>query len=248
VDTYIEIIDLIKASEQTVILTGAGVSTESGLPDFRSDNGFWTKNKPIQFNEFVASEEKQRLSWQRNIELHNLLKDITPNIGHKFVAKVINKKKRNLLITQNIDGLHQKSGVPNNKIIEIHGSAIEAKCIECKEKQNILDFHAAVKKKISLPKCSKCDGIVKVATISFGQPMNKSDMASASKISSECDLMMVMGSSLQVMPAGQLPSLAMQSGSKVIIFNREKTSYDSFADIVINDELKNICSKLIKEI
>ena len=130
-DTYIEIIDLIKASEQTVILTGAGVSTESGLPDFRSDNGFWTKNKPIQFNDFIASQEKQRLSWQRNIELHNLLKDITPNIGHKFVAKVINKKKRNLLITQNIDGLHQKSGVPNNKIIEIHGSAIEAKCIEC---------------------------------------------------------------------------------------------------------------------
>ena len=247
-NTFNEIIRLVKASNRIVILTGAGISTESGLPDFRSDNGFWTKNKPIQFNEFVASEEKQRLSWQRNIELHNVLKDITPNIGHKFVAKVINKKKRNFLITQNIDGLHQKSGVPNNKIIEIHGSAIEAKCIECEEKQNILDFHAAIKKKISLPKCSKCNGIVKVATISFGQPMNKSDMASASKISSECDLMMVMGSSLQVIPAGQLPSLAMQSRSKVIIFNREKTSYDSFADIVVNDELKNICSKLIKEI
>ena len=157
-------------------------------------------------------------------------------------------KKENFLITQNIDGLHQKSGIPNNKIIEIHGSAIEAECIECEEKQNIFDFHAAIKKKISLPKCSKCNGIVKVATISFGQPMNKSDMANASKISSECDLMMVMGSSLQVMPANQLPSLAMQSGSKVVIFNREKTSYDSFADIVINDELKNICSKLIKEI
>ena len=146
-DTYIEIINLIKASEQTVILTGAGVSTESGLPDFRSDNGFWTKNKPIQFNDFVASEEKQRLSWKRNIELHNLLKDITPNIGHMFVAKVINKKKKNFLITQNIDGLHQKSGIPNNKIIEIHGSAIEAECIECEEKQNIFDFHAAIKKK-----------------------------------------------------------------------------------------------------
>ena len=247
-DTYSKIIDLIKASEQTVILTGAGVRTESGLPDFRSDNGFWTKNKPIQFNDFVASEEQQMLSWERNIELHALLKNTAPNIGHKFIAKVINKKNRNFLITQNIDGLHQKSGIPDNKIIEIHGSAIEAKCIECEEKQNILDFHAAIKKKISLPKCSKCDGIVKVATISFGQPMNKSDMASASKISSECDLMIVMGSSLQVMPAGQLPSLAMQSGSKVIIFNREKTSYDSFADIVINDELKNICSKLIKEI
>ena len=146
-DTYSEIIDLIKASKQTVILTGAGVSTESGLPDFRSDNGFWTKNKPIQFDDFVASEEKQMLSWKRNIELHALLKNTAPNIAHKFIAKVVNKKKGNFLITQNIDGLHQKSGVPNNKIIEIHGSAIEAKCIECEEKQNILDFHAAVKKK-----------------------------------------------------------------------------------------------------
>ena len=196
----------------------------------------------------MLNEEKQRLSWERNIELHSLLKKIKPNIGHAFVEKIINMQKNNFLITQNIDGLHQKSGIPRNKIIEIHGNAIEAECLECGAKQDITDFHEAIKNKISLPKCAKCNGIVKVATISFGQPMNKSDMASASKISSECDLMMVMGSSLQVMPAGQLPSLAMQSGSKVVIFNREKTSYDSFADIVINDELKNICSKLIKEI
>ena len=148
-DTYSKIINLIKASKQTVILTGAGVSTESGLPDFRSNNGFWTKKKPIQFDDFVASEEKQMLSWERNIELHALLKNTAPNIGHKFVAKVVNNKKENFLITQNIDGLHQKSGVPNNKIIEIHGSAIEAKCIECEEKKNIVDFHAAIKQKIS---------------------------------------------------------------------------------------------------
>ena len=247
-NTFNEIIRLIKASERTVILTGAGISTESGLPDFRSNDGFWTKNKPIQFNEFLLSEEKQRLSWERNIELHSLLKNIKPNIGHAFVEKIIRLQKKNFLITQNIDGLHQKSGISKNKIIEIHGSAIEAACLECEAKQNILDFHDAIKSKIPLPKCSVCGGVVKVATISFGQPMNDIDMMHASKIVEESDLMIVMGSSLKVLPAGKLPNLAMQSGSKLIILNREKTRYDSSADIVINDELQNICSKLVEEL
>jgi NAD-dependent deacetylase len=248
VNTFNEIIKLVKASKSTVILTGAGISTESGLPDFRSDNGFWTKNKPIQFNEFLQSEEKQRLSWERNIELHSLLKNIKPNLGHVFVEKITGLQKSNFLITQNIDGLHQKSGVPRNKIIEIHGSAIEAACLECAAKQNILDFHDAIKLEDPLPKCTFCGGVVKVATISFGQPMNEMDMMHASKIVEESDLMIVMGSSLKVLPAGKLPNLAMQSGSKLIILNREKTRYDQSADIVINDELQNICSKLIDEL
>jgi NAD-dependent deacetylase len=248
VNTFNEIIKLVKASKSTVILTGAGISTESGLPDFRSDNGFWTKNKPIQFNEFLQSEEKQRLSWERNIELHSLLKNIKPNLGHMFVEKITSLQKSNFLITQNIDGLHQKSGVSRNKIIEIHGSAIEAACLECAAKQNILDFHDAIKLEDPLPKCTFCGGVVKVATISFGQPMNEMDMMHASKIVEESDLMIVMGSSLKVLPAGKLPNLAMQSGSKLIILNREKTRYDQSADIVINDELQNICSKLIDEL
>ena len=247
-NTFNEIIKLVKASKSAVILTGAGISTESGLPDFRSDNGFWTKNKLIQFNEFLQSEEKQRLSWERNIELHSLLKNIKPNLGHMFVEKITSLQKSNFLITQNIDGLHQKSGVPRNKIIEIHGSAIEAACLECAAKQNILDFHDAIKLEDPLPKCTFCGGVVKVATISFGQPMNEMDMMHASKIVEESDLMIVMGSSLKVLPAGKLPNLAMQSGSKLIILNREKTRYDQSADIVINDELQNICSKLIDEL
>ena len=246
-NTFNEIIKLVKTSKGTVILTGAGISTESGLPDFRSDNGFWAKNKPIQFNEFLLSEEKQRLSWERNIELHSLLKNIEPNLGHMFVEKIIGLQKNNFLITQNIDGLHQKSGVPKNKIIEIHGSAINAACLECEAKQNILDFHDAIKFQGPLPKCTVCGGVVKVATISFGQPMNEMDMMHASKIVEESDLMIVMGSSLKVLPAGKLPNLAMQSGSKLIILNREKTRYDQSADIVINDELQNICGKLIDE-
>jgi NAD-dependent deacetylase len=238
VSTFLEIIKLVKASKQTVILTGAGISTESGLPDFRSNDGFWAKNKPIQFNEFLLSEEKQRLSWERNIELHSLLEKILPNIGHAFVEKITNMKKNNFLI----------SGISDNKIIEIHGSAINAACLECDAKQNILDFHDAIKLNSPLPKCNNCGGVVKVATISFGQPMNEMDMMHASNIVEECDLMIVMGSSLKVLPAGKLPNIAMQTGSKLIILNRDKTRYDVNADIVINDELKNICCRLMQEL
>ena len=247
-NTFNKIIKLIKTSKKTIVLTGAGISTESGLPDFRSKDGFWTKNKPIQFQDYLDDEEKQRLSWSRNIELHKILKEINPNIGHAFVEKVINFKRENFLITQNIDGLHQRSGIQEDKIIEIHGNAIEAKCLNCEKKANILDFHAAIKTNNPLPKCLNCNGIVKVATISFGQPMNENDMLKATKISSECELMIVMGSSLSVMPAGQIPNLAIQSGAKLVILNREETIYDAMADIVINDELKNICGKLIDKI
>ena len=247
-NTFNKIIELIKTSKKTIVLTGAGISTESGLPDFRSKDGFWTKNKPIQFQDYLGDEGKQRLSWSRNIELHKILKEISPNIGHAFVEKVINFSKENFLITQNIDGLHQRSGIQEDKIIEIHGNAIEAKCLNCEKKAKIIHFHEAIKTNNPLPKCLNCNGVVKVATISFGQPMNESDMLKATKISSECELMIVMGSSLSVMPAGQIPNLAIQSGAKLVILNREETIYDAMADIVINDELKNICEKLIDKI
>ena len=243
-NTFNEIIKLIKASKGTVILTGAGISTESGLPDFRSDNGFWTKNQPIQFKEFLMDEEQRRLSWLRNLELHKLLANLSPNSGHKLVQRIVSLKKNNALITQNIDGLHQKAGVKEDQIIEIHGNATKAACLSCFKENSIELLHNAVVKNLELPPCEYCSGIVKVATISFGQPMNERDMIKASDISIECDLMIVMGSSLKVMPAGKIPEQARLSGAKLVILNREKTPYDDIADVVINDELKNICSTL----
>ena len=241
-----KIIDLIKSSSKTVVLTGAGISTESGLPDFRSDNGFWSKNQPIQFKDFLRDQDQRRLSWSRNIELHKLLEKITPNSGHEFVKNIISLNRNNILITQNIDGLHQQSGITEDQIIEIHGSAKKAACLNCFQVNAIKNFHDAIIRDLELPECSNCNGIVKVATISFGQPMNEQDMIKASNFSKECDLMVVMGSSLKVMPAGKIPEIAISSSANLIILNREKTSYDTKADIVINDELKNICSKLNK--
>ena len=239
-----KIIDLIRSSSKTVLLTGAGISTESGLPDFRSDNGFWTKNQPIQFKEFLMDKEQRRLSWLRNLELHKLLANLSPNSGHKLVQRIVSLKKNNALITQNIDGLHQKAGVKEDQIIEIHGNATKAACLSCFKENSIELLHNAVVKNLELPPCEYCSGIVKVATISFGQPMNERDMIKASDISIECDLMIVMGSSLKVMPAGKIPEQARLSGAKLVILNREKTPYDDIADVVINDELKNICFTL----
>jgi NAD-dependent deacetylase len=239
-----EIADLIASSSKIAVLTGAGISTESGLPDFRSDSGFWKNNEPIQFSSFIKDERQRRLSWARNIELHKLLEKIAPNSGHELVKKIISLNKDNILITQNIDGLHQQLGMSQDQIIEIHGNARRAACLDCYHINNIDSFHASVNQDLELPLCSSCGGIVKVATISFGQPMREEDMIKASNASKTCDLMLVIGSSLKVMPAGKIPGIAINSGAKVVILNREKTRYDSKADIVINDELKNICSKL----
>jgi NAD-dependent deacetylase len=184
------------------------------------------------------------LSWTRNIELHKLLEKIAPNSGHELVKKIISLNKANILITQNIDGLHQQTGMNQDQIIEIHGNAKRAACLDCYKINNIQSFHNSINEDLKLPVCSSCGGIVKVATISFGQPMKEEDMMKASDASKACDLMLVIGSSLKVMPAGKMPGLAITSGAKVVILNRDKTRYDSKADVVVNDELENICSEL----
>ena len=162
----------------------------------------------------------------------------------EYEKKIISLNKENILITQNIDGLHQQSGMNQNQIIEIHGNAKRAACLDCYKINDIQSFHDSINKDLKLPVCSSCGGIVKVATISFGQPMKEEDMMKASDASKACDLMLVIGSSLKVMPAGKIPGLAITSGAKVVILNRDKTRYDSKADVVVNDELENICSEL----
>ena len=138
-----ELANLIKNSNRAIILTGAGISTDSGLPDFRSDNGFWKSNKPIYFNDFIKNEQSRILSWKRNIELNNLLEKINPNDGHRFVSKLLDLNEDNFLITQNIDGLHQRVFQKNTNIIEIHGNATSAKCLECEKEYSLKIFHQA---------------------------------------------------------------------------------------------------------
>ena len=203
---------LINESNNIVIFTGAGISTESGIPDFRSPGGIWTKMKPIMFQDFISSEKWQLESWRRKFVIDKDINIAKPNIGHKVIAKLYNKNKISYIITQNIDNLHHDSGIPADKIIELHGNSTYAKCLNCNKKYELNYIKEFLEKKDNNysipPKCIECNGIIKSATISFGQPMPVNEMQIAEKASIECDLFIVIGSSLKVYPAAGLPILA----------------------------------------
>ncbi len=229
---------LLEESENIVFLTGAGISTNSGIPDFRSDNGFWKSNKPIMFRDFLNSHSARQLSWERNIALNETIERIKPNKGHLFVKEVLDKKE-GYVITQNIDGLHHRSGVNKDRIIEVHGNATKAKCLDCEKELSIKPFHNAVSNNKEIPNCPTCFGLVKVATISFGQPMNMDDFEKSKDKIIESDILIVLGSSLQVQPVASLPAFAIQNGKKLIIINNDPTNYDKYAEVCINED---ICS------
>ena len=232
-----ELAQLIQSSRRTVVFTGAGASTESGIPDFRSPGGIWTKMQPIEFQEYLSDPEARRLSWQRRLEMEETWKTVKPNDGHRAVAKLVARGMVSHVITQNIDALHQMSGVPGDRVIELHGNTRHAKCLECKRRVEIADVLAHFKAHGDAPDCAACGGLIKTATISFGQPMPEDEMARARAASLDCDLMLVLGSSLAVYPAAGFPLLAMRNGARLAIVNRDETPQDRFADLIIHDEI-----------
>ena len=233
----------IENSSNIVVFTGAGISTESGIPDFRSPTGIWKKYQPIEFSDFLSSETVRVEAWRRKID-KNISKAM-PNIGHMAIAKLVESGKVKNVITQNIDNLHQESGIPNDIIIELHGNTTYAKCLDCGFKYNLSKIMKEFKETNKPPYCDLCSGIVKAATISFGQAMPEKEMILSQECSLSCDLFITIGSSLQVYPAAGFPILAKKNGSKLIILNREKTDLDIYADLVINDEIGSFLSKNI---
>ena len=230
--------DLIAAAERVVIFTGAGISTESGIPDFRSPGGIWTRYKPIMFDDFMSSREMRRETWRRKIETDKTMTVAEPNRGHAAVASLVSRGKCNAVITQNIDGLHQVSGVPDEMVIELHGNSTYAKCLDCGTRMEIKPILADFARDETLPECPSCGSeYVKTATISFGQAMPEAEMRRAEIATNNCDLMIAIGSSLQVYPAAGFPILAKKIGAKMAILNREATDLDSYADLVVNDEI-----------
>jgi NAD-dependent deacetylase len=228
---------MIGASERMVVFTGAGISTESGIPDFRSPGGIWTKNRPIDFGEFISSEETRRESWRRKFNLDPTMRQARPNAGHKAIAQWVENGKISAVITQNIDGLHQVSGVPDEQVIEIHGNATYATCLDCAERYELEPIRARFEIDETLPLCTRCNGIIKTATISFGQAMPEQAMMLAQEESCACDLFMTIGSSLVVYPAAGLPLLAQRAGASLVILNRDPTDQDTVADLVLNLEI-----------
>jgi NAD-dependent deacetylase len=236
---------MLRDARRVVVFTGAGISTESGIPDFRSPGGIWTRMAPIDFRDFVASAEMRREAWRRRFAMEESFAAARPNAGHRAVAQLVARGKASCVITQNIDNLHQDSGVPEDGVIEIHGNTRYAKCLDCGARMELAPIRAHFEAHGEPPDCASCGGIVKTATISFGQAMPELEMARAEKATLECDLFLVLGSSLVVYPAAGFPLLAKRNGARLVIVNREATEQDEYADLVIHDSIGAVMAKAV---
>jgi NAD-dependent deacetylase len=225
---------MLRDSRRAVVFTGAGISTESGIPDFRSPGGIWTRMAPIDFDDFLKSAEMRREAWRRRFAMEETLAAAEPNEGHRVVAALVAAGKVAHVITQNIDNLHQQSGVPNGQVIELHGNTRYAKCLDCGERFELAPIRGHFEAHGEVPDCASCGGLLKTATISFGQAMPELEMARAEQATLASDLFIVLGSSLVVYPAAGFPRLAKRSGAKLVIVNREVTEQDEIADLTIH--------------
>jgi NAD-dependent deacetylase len=228
--------DSIAASHSIVGFTGAGISTESGIPDFRSPDGVWARNRVIEYEEFVSSRAGRIEYWRQKIESWPAMREAKPNAGHLAFVELERRGKLRAMITQNIDGLHQRAGQSPGLVIELHGTTVEASCLSCGYRIPIDEAIGRVQAGDPAPNCEKCGGYLKPATISFGQAMPKRGLARAFEVSRRCQVFLAVGSSLVVYPAALLPLTAKQSGARLIIINRTPTPLDELADLVLREE------------
>jgi NAD-dependent deacetylase len=236
---------LLDASRRAVVFSGAGISTESGIPDFRSPGGIWTQMKPILFQDFIASAELRREAWRRRFGSDAVMRAAQPNRGHRAVARLVREGKLAAVITQNIDGLHQASGIPEDQVIELHGNTTYATCLDCAARYEIEECRAAFERDGDVPDCARCGGLVKTATISFGQSMPEGPMLRAREAVLAADLCLVLGSSLVVYPAAGFPEMAKRRGARLVILNREETPLDDIADLVIHQGIGDVLGAVV---
>ncbi|RYY99000.1 MAG: NAD-dependent deacetylase [Alphaproteobacteria bacterium] len=232
-----QLADELKRSSRIVVFTGAGISTESGIPDFRSPGGVWSKMKPIYFQEFVSSEARRREAWTRVYSGAAGWVGKAPNQGHFAVARLAASGRCAAVITQNVDNLHQASGVADGQVVELHGNASYATCLKCGLRHELEELRPVFEVEGRIPTCRDCGGLVKTATISFGQQMPEEPMMRAEAETQLCDLFLVLGSSLVVTPAALFPVKAKQHGARLVILNRDPTPLDEIADLVLNEEI-----------
>jgi NAD-dependent protein deacetylase/lipoamidase len=239
-----ELARYLNAARRAVVFTGAGVSTESGIPDFRSPGGVWSKMKPILFRDFVNSPGARQEAWGRVFNRTAGWTGAKPNAGHFGVTALVNQGKVITIITQNVDNLHQDAGAPLDKVIELHGNASYAKCLDCGRRHELSDLEMPWRRGEEIV-CLHCAGLLKTATISFGQSMPEDEMRRATEAARACDLFLVLGSSLVVYPAAGLPIEAKRHGAKLIIVNREPTELDHHADLVLHAEIGPLMSETL---
>ena len=236
---------LIKDADRIVPFTGAGISTECGIPDFRSPGGLWSKNRPIPFQDFVASAAMRDESWRRRFAIEETFARAEPGRGHRALATLYHSGKVPAVVTQNIDNLHQMSGIEAKDVVELHGNTTYATCLDCAKRYDV----SWVKEKFEAagehtPDCS-CGGYIKTATISFGQAMPVDAMQRAEQLAKSCDLFLAVGSSLVVWPAAGFPLMAKRNGASLVIINREPTEFDELADLVVRHDIGDVLAPFI---
>ncbi|SDD38384.1 SIR2 family NAD-dependent protein deacylase [Belnapia rosea] len=231
---------MIADAGRIVVFSGAGISTESGIPDFRSPGGVWEQMKPIMFQDFLASAELRRESWRRRFAADARLRAAEPNRGHRAVARLVREGKVTDVITQNIDGLHQASGIPDAQVIELHGNTTYGACLDCGTRYSIEELRGAFERDGDVPECRACSGLIKTATISFGQSMPEGPMLRAQEAVMTADLCLVLGSSLVVYPAAGFPEMAKRRGAGLVILNIQETGLDDIADLVIHRSIGDV--------
>jgi NAD-dependent deacetylase len=238
---------MIHEATAIVPFTGAGISTECGIPDFRSPGGLWTKNRPIPFDEFLASQEARNESWRRRFAMEDQFGDAKPGRGHRALASLYRAGKVAAVVTQNIDNLHQASGIAPEHVVELHGNTTYAACLDCAERYQLSWVRERMEQANGCaPDCPACGGFIKTATISFGQAMPDAAMQRAQELALSCDLFLAIGSSLVVWPAAGFPLMAKRNGAKLIIINREPTEFDEVADLVVRQDIGTVLETFIR--
>ena len=238
-------LDLLRSSERVVAFTGAGISTESGISDFRSPGGVWDRYRVVTYQEFIADAEKRRGYWRMKSELFREMGGARPNRAHLALFRLESMGKLECIVTQNIDGLHQDAGSSPGKVIEIHGTNRSAYCLGCNEKWPIEEIQARLESEGYDPRCRGCGGLIKPSTVSFGQSMPEDRMQRAMKAAGECDLMLMIGSSLQVEPAASIPPAAARGGARLIFINRTPTPWDHIADVCFSENAGDVLGTLV---
>jgi NAD-dependent deacetylase len=228
---------LIASAKAIVPFTGAGISTECGIPDFRSPGGIWTKMAPIQFDDFMRSKAMRDESWRRRFAMQDQFGGAKPGRGHRALASLHHRGKSPGIITQNIDNLHQASGIPHECIVELHGNTTYATCLDCAKRYELAWVRERFDARGEAPDCPECAGFIKTATVSFGQSMPQDAMQRAEELTVSCDLFIAIGSSLVVWPAAGFPLMAKRNGARLAIINREPTDFDDAADLVVRHDI-----------
>jgi len=243
-----KLVRIIQESSNIAGFTGAGVSTESGISDYRSKGGIWDRFQPIYFEEFLGDEEKRKLYWRRRLETWPGIRDAKTNAGHHFFKKLYDTGKLTGLITQNIDGLHEKSGIPEDKIVRLHGTALEIVCLDCGRVIPAEPFMKTLTPESSPPRCSECGGLLKPNTISFGQNLVQAEIRRAEDMAARCDCMLCLGSTLVVYPAAVIPAAAKRRGAALAIITLSETPLDDEVDVVIHRPIGEVVAELQREL